>query len=346
MSDAMLLVTALRDPQSVAALDADGWTTLLTMARAEVLIGALAIRLDGQRVPDGVAAILGDAKINSAYQRKAALWEANRAAAALAGYDGRVVLMKGTAYVAANMRAGEGRSIGDLDIMVAEEDLREVEKMLLAAGWEWVKEDEYDDAYYREHMHELPPLIHRTRDRMIDVHHTILPKTARPMPDAKAMSDAAVRLSPFQEGGLEEGLYTFSPEDMFIHSAAHLIADGDLAGGLRNLWDMHCLLTAFTAADAAYWTQLKQRAAHHQLFPAVSRAVRLAQYLYGTDIPADWRGISAADRLFIHRLTARNGRGQQTRKFTRFAFYIRSHLLRMPPLMLAKHLWTKWRKGN
>ena len=38
----------------------------------------------------------------------------------------------------------------------------------------------YDDAYYRDHMHELPPLIHKERDRMIDVHHTILPLTARP----------------------------------------------------------------------------------------------------------------------------------------------------------------------
>ena len=52
---------------------------------------------------------------------------------------------------------------------------------MLDAGWERVKAaDGYDDAYYRRWMHELPPLIHRDRDRMIDVHHTILPLTARP----------------------------------------------------------------------------------------------------------------------------------------------------------------------
>ena len=28
-----------------------------------------------------------------------------------------------------------------------------------------------------------------------------------------------------------------------------------------------------------------------------------------------------------------------------FALYVRSHWLRMPPVMLAKHLWTKWRKA-
>ena len=30
----------------------------------------------------------------------------------------------------------------------------------------------------------------------------------------------------------------------------------------------------------------------------------------------------------------------------RKAFYIRSHLIRMPVPMLARHLWIKWRKGK
>jgi hypothetical protein len=43
---------------------------------------------------------------------------------------------------------------------------------------------------------------------------------------------------------------------------------------------------------------------------------------------------------------ARNGWGQHSRKLLRFAFYVRSHWIRMPPLMLAKHLLHKWRKGR
>ena len=95
--------------------------------------------------------------------------------------------MKGTAYVAAGLIAGEGRHIGDLHHGRAGR-FAEVEWLLLGVGgWEWVKENAYDDAYYRDHMHELPPMIHKERDRMIDVHHTILPLTARPKPDAAAM---------------------------------------------------------------------------------------------------------------------------------------------------------------
>lgn len=333
--DALLLVDALRDPASTLALDADGWTALLAMARAEQLIGTLARRLSGLKLPEAVTGILNEARVNAEYQRRAALWEADSARRALADYSGKVVLMKGTAYAAAGLKASEGRHIGDLDIMVAREDLPQVETMLLAAGWEWVKDDAYDDAYYRDHMHELPPLIHKERDRMIDVHHTILPLTARPRPDAAAMLADAVELA--------NGLYVFAPEDRVIHSAAHLFADGELDGGLRNLWDIHCLLTEY--ADEAFWPSLKRRAEHHGLWPAVHRAGRLAHRLYETEVPAAWQSQKWLDSIYVRRLTARDEWGRGARKATRLAFYIRSHWLRMPPLMLMQHLWTKWRKG-
>jgi len=41
---------------------------------------------------------------------------------------------------------------------------------------------------------------------------------------------------------------------------------------------------------------------------------------------------------------ARDDWGRPIRPATRFAFYVRSHWLRMPPAMLARHLWTKWRR--
>jgi Uncharacterised nucleotidyltransferase len=336
--DAMLLVDALRDPATTRGLDARGWTELLSMARAEQLIGTLAERLKFESVPSKVAEILAEALINADYQRRSALWEADCARRALAGYGGKIVLLKGTAYVAAGLKAGEGRSIGDLDILVARQDLPEVEAALLAAGWEWVKPDPYDDAYYREHMHELPPLIHKERDRMIDVHHTILPLTARRRPDAAGMLAEAESLG--------SGLCVLCPTDMVCHSAAHLFADGDLAGGLRNLWDIHCLFGEFADPEFQFFQSLEKRAKQHGLLDAVIRAAILATHLYSTEIPTKrFRMPTLADRLFIRRLTARDGWGRPTRKFIRLLFYIRSHWLRMPPLMLAKHLWMKWRKG-
>lgn len=132
-----------------------------------------------------------------------------------------------------------------------------------------------------------------------------------------------------------------SPEDRIIHCAVHLIADGDLAGGLRNLWDLHCLLT-----DCDDWEMLQARAAHHGLLSGVQRAARLAHMLYQTSLPKDWDRWNRQDKWYLMRLTARDDWGRETRPFIRLIFYIRSHWMRMPPMMLARHLWAKWRKGK
>lgn len=327
--NAHLLVHALRDPASVEELDATQWNGLIAAARGERLIGTLAVRIADRPLPDAVRPIVADALAEAEREAQQALWEADRARAALKDLDVPVVLLKGTAYAAADLRAGQGRFIGDLDILVPRGSLDAVEAALFAAGWEWVKPDPYDDAYYRQWMHELPPMIHKTRDRMIDVHHTILPLTARQTPDAGGMIADAVPLP--------DGLFLLSPEDRICHAAAHMLADGDLAGGLRNLWDIYCLL-----ADLPDRAALDRRAALHGLRSHVAQAQRLADHLYGQAAER----LTLFDRLVIHRLLARDGWGRETNKLLRFAFFIRSHWLRMPPAMLARHLFTKWRKGH
>lgn len=335
MRAARLLVAALADPARVTGLSDRDWQALLAAARAEQLIGSLAFRLQDASVAAKVGQILDDARHDAEQVRTQALWEAEMARRALAGVDVPVVLLKGTAFLAAGLAAGIGRSIGDLDILVPRESLKGVQRALLDAGWEWVKEDAYDDLYYRQWMHELPPLIHKDRDRMIDVHHTILPPTARPKPDADALvADSRV---------LEGGLRVLSREDMIVHAALHLFADGDLAGGLRNLWDIDRLLREF-ARDNGFWPKLEARSSLHGTRAPVARAVRLARDLYGTPIPDAWRKSSRADPLFRRRMLARDEWGRGVRPATRFGFYVRSHWMRMPPLMLARHLFTKVRR--
>jgi hypothetical protein len=333
MRSSRLLVRLLADPGSAGQVK--DWTSLIALARAESLGGTLAWRLDGLELPPKVEAMLEAARRDGEAARVQALWEAEMARRALAPLGVPVILLKGTAYAAAGLDAARGRSIGDLDILVPRPALPDVERALLAAGWEWVKEDAYDDQYYRRWMHELPPLIHRERDRMIDVHHAILPLTARPKPDMEAMIADRVAIG--------DGLFILSPPDMIVHAAAHLFADGDLAGGLRNLWDIDRLLREFAERDPGFWPGLRERSARHGLLPAVARAVRLAHRLYGAPSSA-WGGSNAADALYRRRLLARDGWGRTRRPLTRLGFYVRSHMLRMPPMMLARHLLVKARK--
>ena len=322
-----MLARALADPSSVLALDNEGWTALLCIAHSERLLATLAHRVDGLPVPDRAKAVLTNARLSAEAGRVRALWEVEMARRVLAPLNVPVVLLKGSAFLAAGLAAGQGRLVGDLDILVARDRLDEVEAAVLAAGWEWLKVDAYDDHYYRTWMHELPPLIHRDRDAMIDVHHTILPLTARPMPDAAALIADSVEIAP--------GLRMLCPEDMVIHAAAHLLADGDLSGGMRNLWDIQCLVAEFPLDG------LNVRARMHGLVKETEQALRLSDVLFDESRPQRY-----LDRLYLTRLTARDGWGSETHKLLRFAFYLRSHVIRMPLPMLLRHLFTKWRKAR
>jgi hypothetical protein len=131
---------------------------------------------------------------------------------------------------------------------------------------------------------------------------------------------------------------------MACHCAAHLLADGDLQGGLRNLWDFHCLTRDFAASDAGFWERLDERAVRHGLKSVVRRAARLARDVYGAVLPEGWDGERPSDAWYRRRLFARDDWGRPTHFLLQQGFYIRSHWLRMPPLMLSRHLWTKWRK--
>lgn len=332
-----LLVQALRAPESLSP-DTD-WTGLIAAARAEQIIGTLAYRLEPVPLPDRVARLMAMHRTEAERSRVQALWEAEMTRRALAPLGVPVVLLKGAAFIAAGLDAGIGRSTGDLDILVPRERIDAVEQALLDHGWERLKPAEgYDDLYYRQWMHELPPLIHRERDRMLDLHHTILPLTAKPTPDAAALVEASI--------ALPDGLRVLSGEDMIVHAAAHLIADGDMAGGLRNLWDVDRLVRQF-AADPAFWPRLAERADRHQLAKAVARTLRLTARLYGTPVDAALAGAARpSDRLFLRRLLACDNWGREGRAGTRFGFYLRGHFMRMPPLMLARHLLTKARMGK
>lgn len=363
MSAMLTLVTALRDPASVVGLDGESWTKLVSVARAEALLATLAHRIEGLPVPPEVEPTLSAARRDAAQAQVAALWEAEMARRVLAPLGIEPILLKGTAYAAAGLPNAAGRQIGDLDILVARDRLDEVEAALIEAGWEWVKDDPYDQSYYRRWMHELPPLIHKTRDRMIDVHHTILPLTARVRPDAAAMiADAQALPLPQTFVNLHEpdefpeipsdpaiipmvaGCRVLGRFDIVHHNVAHLMADGELDGGLRNLWDFHCLVLEMERrTNGKYLKDMLVDTGRHGLYRAFARTARLAHHLFNTPMyvrePITW-----SDRLFLRRLLARDEWGKPTRPLTRLAFTIRGHWMRMPPLMLARHLWTKWRK--
>lgn len=137
MRDARLLASVLAQPANASSLGTEEWTALLTMAHAERLSGSLAHRLRGIAVPDVAQRFLDRAILTAEQGRREALWEVEMARRALAPLGVPVILLKGSAFVAAGLDAGQGRQIGDLDILVPKADLPGVERAVLDAGWAW-----------------------------------------------------------------------------------------------------------------------------------------------------------------------------------------------------------------
>jgi hypothetical protein len=270
----------------------------------------------------------------------------NRLERVLQHLDTPIVLLKGSAYVMAGLPPARGRLYSDVDILVPKERLEVVESTLLHNGWETLKLESYDQRYYRTWMHEIPPLQHGERETVLDVHHGILPETGRLRPDSKLLLESALTLD-------ASCFKVLAPADMILHSAAHMFQDGELAGSLRDLTDLDDLLRHFGRRDD-FWAELVPRARRLDLSHPLFYALRYAQQLLNTPVPgevviaAGAAGRSPAPVLrFMDALVRRAlildppDQTSSSAELARWLLYIRSHWLRMPPLLRTRHLFRK-----
>lgn len=331
-------------------LDAAQWRELLRQARLTKLLGRLAMRIERQgwraSVPEAVRLRLDNAAKAVHRKHLDTLWEADRLHNALHDLPTRLVLLKGAAYVLIGLPGSQGREFSDVDILVARDQLDAVELALLAHGWVPAKLDPYDDRFYRQKSHELPPMQHVQRLTHLDVHHSLVPATSRYAFDERLMLQAC-RPVPGQPG-----LHVLAPVDMVLHSVVHLMQEGDFAGAPRDLLDLTDLLAAFSA-DPAFWPGLVDRALQLGLQRPLHDALALAQDLLRAQIPAalleqlarhSGPALVRQASLWTMRtavLATLRPRPQWLDGVSRQLLYVRSHWLRMPWHELLPHLLRK-----
>ncbi len=336
------VVTHHRDPTS---LDLPQWDSLLVEARNAWILASLGFRFEKlgwlERLPADVLSQIQTECAIAVENQRSLRWEVNRIQRALAELDVPVILLKGAAYIFAGLPPAPGRVATDVDILVPKERLADVEHALMEGGWETMKLDAYDQRYYRTWMHELPPLCHRDRDVVVDVHHNILPKTGRLHPDPREL----VKSSTSVDG---ERLRVLAPDDMVLHSAAHLFQDGELNGGLRDLLDLDSLFRHF-GADESFWGGLLSRAQSMDLERPLFYALRYCEQWLGTPVPdtSTLKRPRAPALAIMDALTRRavmpDGWEPHSLRtqLARWLLYVRSHWLRMPPVLLTRHLLRK-----
>ena len=340
------LLKALRDPAVLAQFDAPNWNLLLRQANAAGLLG----RLHAQALQLGIAADFPSAvrrQMNAAQtavarQTAAVHWEVKQIASALAPLDVPVLLLKGAAYAAAGGPAALGRTFSDVDILVPKAMIDQVEHALVVAGWIGSELSSYDQRYYRRWMHELPPMLHIRRRTPLDVHHNILPETARIKTHPERLLQAAQPLPGYAR------VLIPSPIDQVLHSATHLFHEGEWEHGLRDLSDLDLLLRSCTGDDG-FWAALNARATELNLRVPLRLALRYAQQVLHTPVPAEVARELSADRsswlndhMFLNGLaSAHHTLRTPLTAAAQACLYVRSHWLRMPPHLLLPHLAHK-----
>lgn len=338
--------------QDISVIDhwtLEDWQELFRFARAGQLLSQVEVRLRRanslERVPPEGRWHLTSARIRFERARRQMRWEVDCLERALEDSEIPVVLLKGAAYQMAEFPWSDGRISVDVDILVPEEMLAWTESKLMLSGWVTQKKSDYDEHFYRDWMHELPPMVHRERRTELDVHHTILPRTGKITIDSRRLWEEIV---PFR------GFFSYlSPRDMVLHSLLHTFQDGDLNNCFRDLLDLDAMLRYFSRTEPDFWEKLRCRSEELGLHRPVFYAFRSLRQILHTPIPdsvfprkmpgtlsRQWMDFAISCAI----LPELPGRTRFSVALSRKGLLLRQHWLRMPLKMLIPHLRRKWRE--
>jgi hypothetical protein len=339
------LVHALIEPEIMPGLGMACWDLLVRQARAAGLLGKVgALALDRGLAPRLPVPVWHALEAGLAFADRQALavhHELKLLDQALAGLGIPVLILKGAAYVAAGDAAGAGRLMSDIDILVPKSSLGQVEAALMLAGWVSTLRDPYDQRYYRRWMHELPPMTHIRRGTSLDVHHNLLPETGR----IRTRPDKVIENS-LPLPGLH-CLRVPSQQDLILHSATHLMHEGEWDHGLRDLSDLYTLISS-QMDEEGFGSALAERARQLNLERPLFYALIHLQRVFGLNAP----GACVAEPGSLIR-TLMNSLLEQgfgsfhascrspLTPFAEFCLFVRSHWLRMPAHLLIPHLLYK-----
>ena len=345
-----LLLACLKSPGEAASYNSQQWSLLIRTAKACKLSAHIGWLIEQRNInhllPEKAQNHFAAVKKIAEFRQRQALWELNRLRRALANLPVTVIVMKGGAYLLAGLPFASARLLSDVDIMVEKQVLELIEQTLLTQNWQSMKVDDYDQQYYRQWMHEIPPLRHILRAIEVDIHHTIIPPTSQLKPDPALLFRDAVSIK-------GETFKILSPCDMVLHSAVHLFFDSDLSNKLRDLVDLDQLLRKFYAQYPDFLKDLLDRAAMLGLQRPLYYALRYTHQFLNTPISNEqWQTLKTIAPPFIIRwfmdllvplalLPEHPDMHRKSVSFARWLLYVRSHYLRMPLKLLLPHLARK-----
>ena len=343
-----VLTRVMARPHDMVALSGQEWDQLLVLARSSRLLARLHGQAEDagllQDIPTVAREVLESARIYADYRQLLARRELYHLDELFAHLGFPVVLLKGAAYLLGDVPMGKGRRLNDIDLLVPRARLDEVESLLREMGWDFEEAlSDYDDHYYREWSHEIPPLRHVESPLELDLHHNLIQPTSRIKLDASLLFQSLVPVP-------GTCFSVLAPTDMLLHSATHLFMSDELRGGLRDLVDMHMLVEHSLRQDADFWSALVRRAEQLGLQRPLYYAVSAMRRLLNATVPdeawrqiSSWRPIWPVDSMLRRAIDRHLAPAalQDKSWIAEQLLYLRSHWIRMPPGLLLRHLAYK-----
>ncbi len=341
------LLHILADKQRALSISLSEWDLVVRQARSLDFLAALYVHLADiiEQLPEAPVRHMRWAHTLTQRHKQSIMNEVDQLATTLAPLNTPIVLLKGAAYRYSELSPAEGRLFSDIDILLPEVELKRAELLLENSGWLATHLDGYDQYYYRQWMHELPPLRHGQRQTELDVHHAIVPRTARVTPSSQAMLEQIVAIDS------ERNLYRLGNADIVLHSATHLFFDGEFKHGLRDLCDIDRLLRELCKTELD-WKCLIERAEQQDLSTPLFYALYYCTKWLNTPVPESIK-FSLPGSFSNLRASIMSGlfdRGllpdhiscyDPWTQMARRLLYLRSHYLKMPMHLLIPHLAYK-----
>ncbi|MDN4501802.1 nucleotidyltransferase family protein [Alteromonadaceae bacterium BrNp21-10] len=346
------IIQLFTTPSNIHKLSLENWQTLIRVLRGNDLLASFYYLLDRElllnHVPHFALKHLESAEIYAKRQTQQIHLESESLVQFLGNADIQPIFLKGAAYVLRKDINHYGRVMSDIDILVPYSQLSLIENILKQNDWVEKTLDDYDEQYYRQWAHELPPYQHIYRGTTLDIHHTLLPPiSGKLIPENELLSNLQTT---------NDGYLTLSPELIILHSVIHLFYNEDFTKSFRDVWDIHLLLMELEKhSDLTSLIKLSERLGfsdtlyialklRDKIFSTSSlgnyhraqSSLHLLNYRY-----SKWTDLFINNVIYFAILPSHDLVDSYWSRCSRFIMFIRGHVLKMPLKILLPHLARK-----
>jgi hypothetical protein len=342
-----LIPAVLLDPSTAITWSIPVWESAILILREEKLLATLYHLSNQQNVyssyPKFAQRHLLSASIYADRQAKQIYYEATLLTELLSKSGITPIYLKGANYALRISNNSRGRICSDIDVLVKKDQINQTEALLIEQNWQSETLTEYDQKYYREWAHEIPPLMHPFRGTVLDVHHNLY------LPISGRSPDIELFLSELDY--TEDDLALLKLPQTLLHSIIHLFMNEDFSNGLRDLFDIYGLINQHS--NEVFWDELFGLAEKTNFVVELQYCLVALKVIFQYEAPSSIKNkletypLSAiqklwAEHVFINAILPQHPLTVQSKqKLCASLAYFRGHWLKMPVTVLFKHFIVK-----